>query len=115
MGNGDVRAVTVVRMKTEDDRVELEPSDEFVSTPYIGELTDRALAYLKAGFAVHFAGPAGTGKTTLAFHVAARLGRPVTLIHGDDEESSPKLVEIRRPPVSVSYATCCCPTMPSSL
>ena len=30
-------------------------------------------------------GPPGTGKTTLAMHVAAQLGRPVLLIHGDDE------------------------------
>jgi len=45
-------------------------------------LAERALAYLEVGYAVHFAGAAGTGKTTLAFHVAAKLGRPVTLIHG---------------------------------
>jgi len=92
MGNGDVRTVTVVRMKSDGDRVEPEPSDEFVSTPYVDELTDRALAYLKVGFPVHFAGPAGTGKTTLAFHVAARVGRPVTLIHGDHEFGSSDLI-----------------------
>lgn len=92
MGNGDARAVTVVRMKSDGDRVEPEPSDEFVFTPYVEELTDRALAYLEAGFPVHFAGPAGTGKTTLAFHVAAKLGRPVTLIHGDDEFGSSDLI-----------------------
>ena len=34
---------------------------------------------------MHFAGPAGVGKTTLAFHVASNLGRPLVLIHGDDE------------------------------
>ena len=37
-------------------------------------------------------GPAGTGKTTLALHVAAKLGQPVTLIHGDDEFGSSDLV-----------------------
>ena len=92
MGNGDVKAVTVVRMKTEGDRVAPEPSSEFVSTPYVEELTERSLAYLRAGFPVHFAGPAGTGKTTLAFHVAAQMGRPVTLIHGDDEFGSSDLI-----------------------
>lgn len=92
MGNGDVRAVTMVRMKSDGDRVQPEPSEEFVSTPYVEGLADRALAYLEAGFPVHFAGPAGTGKTTLAFHVAARLGRPVTLIHGDDEFGSSDLI-----------------------
>jgi nitric oxide reductase NorQ protein len=69
-----------------------EASPEFVLTPYVQELTQRALAYLEVGYPVHFAGPAGTGKTTLAFHVAAERGRPVTLIHGDDEFGSSDLV-----------------------
>ena len=76
----------------DDDGVEPEPSEGFVSTPYVDDIVERALAYLEAGYPVHFAGPAGTGKTTLAFHVAAKLGRPVTLIHGDDEFQSSDLV-----------------------
>jgi gas vesicle protein GvpN len=83
---------SVERIKANGDRVEPEPSDGFVSTPYVEELTERALAYLEAGFPVHFAGSAGTGKTTLAFHVAAKVGRPVTLIHGDDEFGSSDLI-----------------------
>ena len=47
---------------------------------------------MQAGYPVHFSGPAGTGKTTLAMHVAAQLGRPVVLIHGDDEFGSSDLV-----------------------
>ncbi|MHC1713316.1 MAG: gas vesicle protein GvpN [Solidesulfovibrio sp.] len=69
-----------------------EPSSSFVETPYVKDLTQRALAYLEVGYPVHFAGPAGTGKTTLAFHVAAQLGQPISLIHGDDEFSSADLV-----------------------
>lgn len=69
-----------------------EPSDGFVSTPFIGQVTQRALTYLQLGYPVHFAGPTGTGKTTLAFHVAAQFNRPVTLIHGDDELGSSDLV-----------------------
>ena len=76
----------------DDDNVVPEPSDDFVVTKYVQDLTQRAMAYLEAGYAVHFAGAAGTGKTTLAFHVAAGLGRPVTLIHGDDEFASSDLV-----------------------
>lgn len=70
----------------------IEPSEGFVSTPYLEQITQRALTYLQAGYAIHFCGPTGTGKTTLAFHVASRFGRPVTLIHGDDEFGSSDLV-----------------------
>lgn len=80
------------RMTFPEDHVQLEPGDGFVITPYIEDLTGRALAYLRVGYPVHFAGPAGTGKTTLAFHIAAQLGRPVTLIHGDDEFGSSDLI-----------------------
>ena len=69
-----------------------EASDSFVATPYIKNLTARALTYLDVGYALHFAGPAGTGKTTLALHVASQRGRPVVLIHGDDEYASSDLV-----------------------
>jgi gas vesicle protein GvpN len=55
-------------------------------------LTERALAYLTAGFPIHFRGPAGTGKTTLALHVAAQLGRPVMLIAGDEEFATSDLI-----------------------
>lgn len=81
-----------VRAPASDEKILPEPSDQFVSTPYIQDLTERALAYLEVGYPVHFAGPAGTGKTTLAFHIAAQLGRPVTLIHGDDEFSGSDLI-----------------------
>lgn len=76
----------------EESNVQPEPSESFVSTPYIQALTARGMTYLDAGYALHFAGPAGAGKTTLAFHVAAKLGRPVVLIHGDDEFASSDLV-----------------------
>lgn len=79
-------------IQPETDQVLPEPGDAFVVTPYVQKLTERALAYLAVGYAVHFAGPAGTGKTTLAFHVAARRGRAVNLIHGDDEFGSSDLV-----------------------
>ncbi|MFW6114254.1 MAG: gas vesicle protein GvpN [bacterium] len=74
------------------DPVWSEASETFVVTPQIEELTERALAYLAAGYPVNLAGPAGTGKTTLALHVASKLGQPITLIHGDDEFGSSDLV-----------------------
>ena len=63
----------------------LRPSQNFVETPSVRMITERALAYIGAGFPVHFRGPAGTGKTTLALHVAHLLERPVMLIAGDEE------------------------------
>lgn len=81
-----------VRVTDEEEAVQPEAGDAFVSSPYVEHVTQRALAYLAAGYPVHFSGPAGTGKTTMAFHAAARLGRPVALIHGDDEFGSSDLV-----------------------
>jgi len=64
----------------------------FVQTPYISDVVKRALMYIRSGYPLHFRGPAGTGKTTLALYVAAQLGRPVILIHGDEEFSTSDLV-----------------------
>jgi len=69
-----------------------EASAGFVSSPYVERLTRRALTYLGIGYPVHLAGFAGTGKTTIAFHIAAQLGRPVILIHGDDEFAGSDLI-----------------------
>ena len=95
---------SVVRVQPGGDNIEAEASDQFVATPHIQALAERALAYLEVGYAVHFAGSAGTGKTTLAFHVAAKLGRPVTLVHGDDEfgSSEPGRKGFRLPQIEAS-------------
>ena len=87
-----LEALNAEIISPEEDNVLPEASDQFVNTLYVKELTERALAYLAVGYSVHFAGPAGTGKTTLAFHIAARLSRPVILVHGDDEFGSSDLV-----------------------
>ncbi|WP_018402861.1 gas vesicle protein GvpN [Marinobacter gelidimuriae] len=94
MSNNDTGKYSegIEKVQINDDTILPESSDEFVLTTHVQELADRALAYLGAGYAVHFSGPAGTGKTTLAFHIAATLGRPVSLIHGDDEFGSSDLV-----------------------
>ena len=71
----------------------VEPSQPgFIQTPYISDVVKRAQLYIRSGFPLHFRGPAGTGKTTLALYVAAQLGRPVILIHGDEEFGTSDLV-----------------------
>ncbi len=72
--------------------LEPRPQRDFVETNYVKAVTDRALAYIKAGFPVHFRGVSGTGKTTLALHVASKIGRPVVMIHGDEEFTTSDLV-----------------------
>ena len=72
--------------------IEPAPLPDFVETKYVKDLTERALGYIKAGFPVHFRGASGTGKTTLALHVASKLERPVVMIHGDEEYTTSDLV-----------------------
>ena len=73
-------------------RVGAAPSSDFVETPFVKDLVARTLVYLQDGLHVHLSGPAGSGKTTIALHVAQQLGRPVVLIHGDDEMGTADLV-----------------------
>ena len=68
------------------------PPSDFVETPFVKDLVDRILVYLQDGLYVHLSGPAGSGKTTIALHVAQMLGRPVVLIHGDDQMGTSDLV-----------------------
>ncbi len=81
-------------MVTEERATLLEPRPlpNFVETKFIREIVDRAVAYIAAGFPIHFRGASGTEKTTLALHVASKLGRPVVMIHGDEEFSTSDLV-----------------------
>ena len=65
---------------------------QFVSTPSIDRVATRALRYLQSGYSVHLQGPAGTGKTTLALHLADLLSRPIMLLFGDDEFKTSDLI-----------------------
>jgi len=79
-------------VERDPDVLHIEPSDSFVVTAEVESLTNRALTYLKAGLPLHFAGLPGVGKTRLSFHVAALLGSPVVLLHGDSQFTSADLV-----------------------
>ncbi|MGB3495004.1 MAG: gas vesicle protein GvpN [Elainellaceae cyanobacterium] len=65
---------------------------QFVNTPSVDRVAKRALQYLQSGYSVHLQGPAGTGKTTLALHLADLLSRPIMLLFGDDEFKTSDLI-----------------------
>jgi gas vesicle protein GvpN len=69
----------------------LQQREDFVLTTPVQSVCLRAMTYLDTGYAVHFRGSAGTGKTTLAMHVANQRGRPVILMFGDEEFGSSDL------------------------
>jgi len=72
--------------------LEPRPLPDFVESKYVKEISERAAFYIKAGFPIHLRGPSGTGKTTLAMNVATKIGRPVVMIHGDEEFTTSDLV-----------------------
>ncbi len=65
---------------------------QFVSTPGVERVAQRALRYLKSGYSVHLRGPAGVGKTTLALHLAHLRRQPIVLMFGDDEFKTSDLI-----------------------
>jgi len=69
-----------------------EATENFILTPTLERVVKRAHAYLKGGYAIHFSGAAGSGKTTLAFYLASLLNRPVVVVYGDEEYSTADLL-----------------------
>lgn len=64
----------------------------FVETDEIKDIIERAIVYLNIGYPIHLKGPAGTGKTTLAMHLAHILNQPAVVIFGSDEVRSVDMV-----------------------
>ena len=67
-------------------------NDNYVLTKYTTNLTNRAILYLNNGFPVHLKGSAGVGKTSLAFHIAETIGKPVLFICGSEEINDENLI-----------------------
>lgn len=72
--------------------VDFKQKTSFVESEKIKDIVTRSVAYLNAGFPVHFKGPAGTGKTTLAMHLAHIFNQPTIMIFGSDEIRSTDFV-----------------------
>lgn len=72
--------------------VQLSPRNDLFADNSLLSLQDRATVYLRAGIPVHLRGPSGTGKSTLALQIAARLGRPIAMLSGDHGVSSKDII-----------------------
>ena len=59
--------------------------ESFIETKYLKAIIRRALLYLNAGYSVHFKGPSGIGKTSLAFYIAKILNKQAQIIFGNEE------------------------------
>jgi len=66
--------------------------DNFVEVPEVEELEKRITLWLDSGYPVHLIGPTGCGKTSLAMHVAKKIGSPVVWINGDESVTTTDLV-----------------------
>jgi len=71
---------------------DLETNASFVQTEHLLGVANRALLYLNSGLYVHFRGPSGVGKTSLAMYVAGCLGRPYSVIYGSSDYSTMDLI-----------------------
>lgn len=57
---------------------------DFIVTPYIKKIILLTSNYLLSGYPVHFTGPTGIGKTSIAYYTAKELKKPITIIRGHD-------------------------------
>ena len=77
------------------DDISFDNKKDFILTPYIKDITKRALIYLNSGFPVHLKGPAGTGKTMTALYIAKVLGKPTTIIFGNEDLETSDMIGLQ--------------------
>ncbi|MEM6739104.1 MAG: AAA family ATPase, partial [Pseudomonadota bacterium] len=64
----------------------------FFEDAELHSIYSRASAYLRAGVAVQFKGPAGMGKTAMALRVGRGIGRPMSLLTGHAQMTPEDLI-----------------------
>jgi nitric oxide reductase NorQ protein len=67
-------------------------NEDFIRTAFFDDIVNRTIRYMKAGYPVHFIGPSGVGKTSLAIQVAKQFNRPITVIRGHHEMKNKDLL-----------------------
>jgi nitric oxide reductase NorQ protein len=67
-------------------------NNNFVVTDYVNKMTEKTIMYLNNGYPVHLRGSAGVGKTSLAFYIAGKIGRPMLFLSGSEEVSDSNLI-----------------------
>ncbi|MBM7551295.1 gas vesicle protein GvpN [Thalassobacillus pellis] len=67
-------------------------NEVYKNSSYHQGLIKRSLSYLSSGYPIHFTGPSGIGKTTLALHIAKQRKRPVLLLNGNKALSNEDLI-----------------------
>ncbi|TMW72216.1 gas vesicle protein GvpN [Alteribacter natronophilus] len=66
--------------------------ENFVVTDEVEKIVARSKHYLNAGYPVHFTGPAGVGKTSLALYLASLYDQPVVFLQGNHEMANVDLI-----------------------
>lgn len=77
------------------DNIDLNKTKAFVLTPYAKGIVERALFYLNSGYPIHLKGCAGVGKTMLALYIAQMIGKPTTVIFGNEGVQTSDMVGLQ--------------------
>ncbi len=70
----------------------LRTSERFFENDEVSSLIQRGLFYARAGVPINFQGTAGRGKTAMAMETARRLGRPISVMTGNDWISAEDMI-----------------------
>ncbi|MEW6203360.1 MAG: AAA family ATPase [bacterium] len=91
-------------MKEKDSTLLIESEKGFVLTPYVENICQKCLSYLKSGYPIHLTGLPGTGKTTLALYLAGLLEHPVLLLIGNEGFTLSGIIENNNDPIFRSFS-----------